>query len=86
MFPRVANSSARLSPKEFVAASGEQIKDLGEKNYSIQDKRGIFQRFITLRMCEHVAKPVISMQKRSPELETLSVLDEKNPHIRKIRD
>ena len=38
MFPRV-KLERRTSPKKFVAANGEQIKDLGEKN-PIQDKRG----------------------------------------------
>ena len=39
MFQRVT-LERRTSPKKFVAANGEQIKDLGEKKHSIQDKRG----------------------------------------------
>ena len=39
MFPRV-KLECKTSPKKFLAANGEQIKDLGEKKHSIQDKRG----------------------------------------------
>ena len=39
MFPHV-KLERKTSPEKFVAANGEQIKDLGEKNNSIQDKRG----------------------------------------------
>ena len=39
-FPRV-ELEQKTSPQRFVAANGEQIRDLGERtNYSIQDKRG----------------------------------------------
>ena len=37
MFPRV-KLERKMTPKWFVAAKGEQIKDLGEKNH-VQDKR-----------------------------------------------
>ena len=37
MFPHV-KLERKTSPKKFVAANGEQIKDLGEKKHSIQDE------------------------------------------------
>ena len=59
-FPRV-KLERRTSPKKFVAANGEQMKDLGEKNIPFKTKEGI-QRCITFRSA-NVVKPLISMQK-----------------------
>ena len=72
MFPRV-KLERKTSPKELVAANGEQIKDVGEKNIPLTTNEGI-HRCITFRNAS-VVKPFI-----------LSELDEKNPHIRNIRD
>ena len=47
MFPLV-KLERRTSPKKFVAANGEQIKDLGEKNIPFKTNEGI-QRCITFR-------------------------------------
>ena len=59
MFPRV-KLERKTSPKKFVAANGEQIKDLGE-NIPFKISEGI-QRCITFRSA-NVVKPLISMQK-----------------------
>ena len=72
-----------MSPKKFVAASGEQIKDLGEKIITFKTNEGV-QRCITFRSAR-VVKPLISMQKVVRAGNTV-VLDEKNPHIRNTRD
>ena len=40
MFPRV-QLERKTSPKKFVAAHGEQIKDLGEKNIPFKTNKGI---------------------------------------------
>ena len=72
----------KTTPKKFVAANGEQIKDLGEKNIPFKTNEGI-QRCITFRSA-NVVKPLISMQKVVRAGNTV-VLDEKNPHIRNIR-
>ena len=82
MFPRV-KLERRTSPKKFVAANGEQIQDLGEKNIPFKTNEGI-PRCITFRSA-NVVKPLISMQK-VVRGENVVVLDEKNPHIRNTRD
>ena len=82
MFPRV-KLERRTSPKKFVAANGEQIKDLGEKNIPFKTNEGI-QRCITFRSA-NVVKPLISMQK-VVRAGNIVVLDEMNPHIRNTRD
>ena len=82
MFPRV-KLERRTSPKKFVAANGEQIKDLGEKNNPFKTNEGI-QRCITFRSA-NVVKPLISMQK-VVRAGNIVVLDEMNPHIRNTRD
>ena len=56
MFPRV-KLERKSSPKKFVAANGEQIKDLGEKSIPFKTKEGI-QRCITFRSA-NVVKPLI---------------------------
>ena len=68
MFPCVM-LKRKTSPKKFVAAKGEQIEYLGEKNFPFKTNEGI-QRCITFRSANVVRV----------------VLDEKNPHIRNIRD
>ena len=73
MFPRV-KLERRTSPKKFVAANGEQIKDLGEKNIPFKTNEGA-----------NVVKPLISMQK-VVRAGNIVVLDEMNPHIRNTRD
>ena len=82
MFPRV-KLERKTSPKKFVASNGEQIKDLGKKNIPFKTIEGI-QRCITFRSA-NVVKPLISMQKVVRAGNSV-VLDEKNPHIRNIRD
>ena len=77
MFPRV-KLERKTSPKEFVAANGEQIKDLGEKNIPFKTNEGV-QRCITFRSA-NVVKPLIFMQK-VVQAGNAVVLDEKNPHI-----
>ena len=82
MFPRV-KLERKTSQNNFVAANGEQIKDLGAKRHSIQDKRGN-SRCTTFRSAS-VVKPLISIQK-VVRTGNIVMLDEKNPHIRNIRD
>ena len=82
MFPNV-RLERKMSPKKFVAANGEQIKDLGEKNFPFRTNEGI-QRCITFRSA-NVVKLLISMQK-VVRAGNVVVLDEKNPHIRNTRD
>ena len=77
MFPRV-KLERKTSPKKFVAANGEQIRDLGEKN--IKTNEGC----ITFRSAS-VVKPLISMQE-VVRAGNIVVLHEKNPHIRNTRD
>ena len=66
-----------------MAANGEQIRDFGEKNIPFKTSEGI-ERCITFRSAG-VVKLFISVQKvvRAGDI---VVLDEKNPHIRNIRD
>ena len=71
----------KTSPKKFVAANGEQIKDLGEKSIRFKTNEGV-QTCITFRSASEV-KSLISMQKI---VRDIVVLDGKNPHIRNIRD
>ena len=80
---RMSYLSQKSSPKKFVAANGEQIKDLGEKGIPFKTNEGV-QRCITFRSA-NVVKPLISMQK-VVRAGNIVVLDEKNPHIRNIRD
>ena len=82
MFPHVKRER-KTSPKKFVAANGEQIKDLGEKSIPFETNEGV-QRCITFRSA-NVVKPLISMQK-VVRAGNIVVLDEKNPHIRNTRD
>ena len=82
MFPRV-KLERKTTPKKFVAANGEQIKDLGEKTIPFKTKEGI-QMCVTFRSA-NVVKHLISMQKVVRARNTV-VLGEKNPHIRNIRD
>ena len=67
MFPRV-KLERQTSPKKFVAANGEQIKELGEKSIPFKTNEGV-QRCFTFRSA-NVFKPS-SQCKRSSELETL---------------
>ena len=82
MFLRV-KLERKTTPKKFVAANGEQINDLGEKTIPFKTNEGV-QRCIIFRSAI-VVKPIISMQKAVRAGNTV-VLDEKNPHIRNIRD
>ena len=82
MFPNV-KLERKTQPKKFVAANGDQIRDLGEKNIPFRTNPGV-QRCITFRSA-NVVKPLISMQK-VVRAGKVVVLDEKNPHIRNIRD
>ena len=60
----------KMTPKKFAATNGEQMKGI--------------QRCITFRRV-NVVKPLIIMQK-VVQVGNAVVLDEKNPHIRNIRD
>ena len=60
VFPHV-ELERKTSPKKFVAANGEQIKDLGEKSIPFKTNEGV-QRCNTFRSV-NVVKPLISMQK-----------------------
>ena len=82
MFPNV-KLERKTQPKKFVAANGDQMRDLGEKNIPFRTNEGV-QRCITFRSA-NVVKPLISMQK-VVRAGNVVVLDEKNPHIRNIRD
>ena len=82
MFPLV-KLERKMSPKKFVAANGEQIKDLDERRIPFKTNEGV-QRCIMFRGA-NVVKPLISMQKAVQAGNTV-VLDEKNPHIRNTRD
>ena len=82
MFPNV-KLERKTQPKKFVAANGDQIRGLGEKNIPFRTNEGI-QRCITFRSA-NVVKPLISMQK-VVRAGNVVVLDEKNPHIQNIRD
>ena len=82
MFPHV-KLERKTSPKKFVAANGEQIKDLGEKSIPFKTNEGV-QRCTTFRSA-NVVKPIISMHK-VVRAGNIVVLDEKNPHIRNTRD
>ena len=79
MFPHV-KLERKTSPKKFVAANGEQIKDLGERRIPFKTNEGV-QMFWSA----NVVKPNISMQKVVQAGNTV-VLDERYPHIRKTRD
>ena len=82
MFPHV-KIERKTPSKKFVAANGEQIKDLGAKRIPFKTNEGV-QRCITFRSA-NVVKPLISMQKVVQAGNTV-VLDEENPHIRNTRD
>ena len=82
MFPRV-KLERKTSPNKFAAANGEQIRDLGDKNIPFKIDEEI-QRCITFRNVR-VVKPLIPTQK-VVRAGHIVVLDEKNPHIRNIRD
>ena len=82
MFPHV-KIERKTPSKKFVAANGEQIKDLGAKRIPFKTNEGV-QRCITFRSA-NVVKPLISMPKAVQAGNTV-VLDEKNPHIRNTRD
>ena len=73
----------KTTPKKFVADNGEQIKNLGERTIPLKTNEGI-QRCITFRSA-NVFNPFISLRKVVRAGNTV-VLDEKNPHIRNIRD
>ena len=75
MFPRV-KLEHKTSPQKFVAANGEQITDLGEKNTLFKTNEGI-QRCTTFSSANVVNLP-ISMQKVVRAGNTV-VLSEWNP-------
>ena len=83
MFPNV-KLERRTSPKKFVAANGDQIKDLGEKSIPFKTKERI-QRCITFRSAICCEASHINMQK-VVRAGNVVVLDERNPHIRNTRD
>ena len=73
----------KTSPKRFVAANGEQTRDLGEKFVPFKTSDGI-QRCITFGSAR-VVELRISMQKVD-RAGNMVVLNEKNPHIRNTGD
>ena len=82
IFPRV-KLERKTSPKRFVAANGEQIRDCGEKTIPFKTDEGT-QRCLTFKSAS-VVKRFISMQK-VVRAGNIVVLDEKNPHTRNTRD
>ena len=78
-FPR-AKLERKTSPMRFVGADGEQIRDLGAKSVPIHDKRRN-SKMHNIQKCEccQTSQKVVRAGK-------IVVLDEKNPHIRNIRD
>ena len=70
--------NAKRRQRTFVAANGEQIRDLGEKKIPFKTNEGI-QRCIAFKSAS-VVKPPISMQK-VVRAGNVVVLDERNPHI-----
>ena len=82
MFPRI-KLERKTAPKKFLAANGEQIKDLGGTKIPFKTDEGI-QRMITFRSAS-VVKPQRSMQ-NVVRAGNVVVPDEKKPHIRNIRD
>ena len=76
------NLERKTSPKKFVAANGEQIKDLGEKNIPFKTNDGIQVHTTQKREC---CQTLVSMQK-VVRAGNMVVLDEKNPHIRNISE
>ena len=69
--------------KIFVAANGENIKDLGEKTIPSNSVEGV-HRCIKFRSAS-VVKLLISMR-QVVQAGNVLVLDEQNPHIRNKRD
>ena len=82
MFPRVKLDRTNAT-KKFVAATGERIKDLGEKTIPFKSVEGV-HRFTKFRSA-NVAKPLVSMRKVAQAGQCRGP-DEKNPHIRSNRD
>ena len=81
-FPR-AKLERKTSPMRFVAASGQQIRDLGHKTIPFRTNEGII-RCKTFRSAT-VVKNLTSMLK-VVRAGNIVVLDDKNPRIRNIRD
>ena len=80
--PRVKLQRASTA-KNFVAANGDRIKDLGEKTIPFKSLEGV-HTCIKFRSA-NVVKPLISMRK-VVQAGSVVVLDEKNPYIRYNRD
>ena len=83
MFPHF-KIERKTPPKKFVAANGEQIKDLGAKKIPFKTHEGV-KRCITFRSANDV-NPPNSMQKKVVHAGSTVVLDERNPHIRSTKD
>ena len=81
MFPQV-KLERKTSPKKFVAANGEQIKDLDEKSIPFNTNEGV-QRCTTFRSA-NVVKP-LTFCTRSSDLETLLCWTEKSAHSKHSR-
>ena len=77
MFPRI-KLERKTAQMKFVAANGEQIKDLGETKIPFKTDEGI-QRRTTFRSAS-VVKPHRPIQ-NVVQAGNVVVLDEKNPHI-----
>ena len=82
MFPHV-KLERKTSPKKFVAANGEQIKDLGEKSIPFKTNEGVQRN--NIQECECCQIPHFDAKGR-PSWKHCCLLDEKNPHIRSTRD
>ena len=82
MFPQV-KLERKTSPKTFVAANGEQIKDLGEKSIPLKTIEGV-QRCITFRSAS-VVKHLMSMQKGRPSWKHCCVGRKESAHSKHSR-
>ena len=69
MFPRV-KLERKTSPNKFVAATGEQIRDMGEKKIPLKTNQG--NQMCMMFRSASVVKPLTTMQKKWSELEKLS--------------
>ena len=82
MFPRL-KLERKSAPHRFDAANGKQFRDLGGETIPYKT-HGVSLRRKTLRSASAV-EAVISMQK-VVRAGNISLLDEKNPHIRNAQD
>ena len=75
--------SYEAQQRNYVAANGERIKDLGEKTIPFKSAEGV-RRCINFRSA-NVVKPLVSMRK-AVQAGNVVVLDKKTPRMRNNRD